>query len=187
MYSSMQIRLVIHLDLPPNSFLDYYYCHSRVIPIQTLPIVVIMTVLFCHWMKQLAQVSLLLFIIYHFILSSSSLLLLSSLMSLMLLFWLSLSYSVLGWTGRKGLITLDQLANMVSGLDVSYGCTFPFEAQLQQWESNSDTSTSFLEQCVQEIYERDLLSTPGTVFRYGATYVLFLYLFLPSIIVIIIN
>ena len=78
---------------------------------------------------------------------------------------------------------------MVSGLDVSYGCTFPFEAQLQQWESNSDTSTSFLEQCVQEIYERDLLSTPGTVFRYGATYVLFLYLllFLPSIIVIIIN
>jgi D-alanyl-D-alanine-carboxypeptidase/D-alanyl-D-alanine-endopeptidase len=63
---------------------------------------------------------------------------------------------LLGWTGTKGEITLRHLLSFTSGLEPEHACTYQPNTPLQE--------------CVDEISQRDLLGPPGSRFDYGSTH-----------------
>jgi D-alanyl-D-alanine-carboxypeptidase/D-alanyl-D-alanine-endopeptidase len=63
---------------------------------------------------------------------------------------------VLGWSGAKGEITLRHLLSFTSGLEPEHACTYQPGIPL--------------EDCVDEIAQRDLLAPPGSRFDYGSTH-----------------
>lgn len=62
---------------------------------------------------------------------------------------------VLGWTGNKAAITLEQLLSFTSGLPREASCTL---------------TAATLEACVNEIRDEALVAVPGTRFDYGSTH-----------------
>lgn len=63
---------------------------------------------------------------------------------------------LLGWSGTKGEITLRHLLSFTSGLEPEHACTY--QANIS------------LEDCVEQISQRDLLGPPGSRFDYGSTH-----------------
>ena len=64
--------------------------------------------------------------------------------------------AVLGWTGARGTITLEQLLSFTSGLDNQNACTF--------------NALVTLAQCVATISTQPVVAAPGTRFDYGSTH-----------------
>lgn len=68
----------------------------------------------------------------------------------------STTAQILGWTGTKGEITLRHLLSFTSGLEPEHACTYQPNMTLQE--------------CVDEIGQRELLGPPGSRFDYGSTH-----------------
>lgn len=63
---------------------------------------------------------------------------------------------VLGWSDAKGEITLRHLLSFTSGLEPEHPCTYQANISLQE--------------CVDQISQRDLVGPPGSRFDYGSTH-----------------